>query len=145
MTILTTPREIRSPQNGRVPTLDSPAVPARAGARVPITQRIGKILAAVKIGFVRWWGWTSRPLSLRNTWARSAVDITRIPNKSGTLRALWHISNWTDRLIMFALIMLAPTAATGALRWLALRPTRRIGLYLTLAALTAAHLLLKGT
>lgn len=143
MTILTTPREIRSPQNGRVPTLDSPAVPARAGARVPITQRIGKILAAAKTGFARWWAWTSRPLSLRAAWALSAVDPARIPNKSGILRALWRISNATDRIILFALTMLAPTCVTGPLRWLALRPTRRYGLYLTLLALTTTYIITK--
>lgn len=145
MTTMVTPSEIRSPQNGRVPELDSPAAPARARATVPVTHRAGKILAGVKIGFGRWWAWTARPLSLRVTWALSAVDPARIPRKSGILLAAWHVSNWTDRLIMFALIMLLPTAATGPLRWCATRPTRRYGLYVSAAALTAAHLVLKGT
>jgi hypothetical protein len=137
MTATTTQREIRSPQNGRVPKLDSPAVPARARARIAITNSEVKKRSRISSAVVSWWGWTARPLSLRATWALSAVDRKRIPHDSGILRVLWQISNWTDRLIMFVLIVVCPTVCSGPLRWIAQRPTRRAGLYLTLLALVA--------
>jgi hypothetical protein len=89
----------------------------------------------------RWWVWTARPDSFAGTWASSRVDERRIPHKAGLLRVLWKVSNGTDRLIMFALILALPTACTGPLRWLAQRPTRRYGLYLTLLALATAYLI----
>lgn len=143
MTVTVTPREIRSPQNGAVPGVDSPAVSTRARARIPVTVRIGKIVAGVKVAGARWWGWTARPLPLGDMWTQSTVDVGRIPNKSGALRILWQVSNWTDRLVIFALIMAAPTAATGPLRWIACRPTRRWGMYLTTATLALIYFITK--
>ena len=143
MTTLTE-REVPAKTNGALPRLNSPAVRAPARARIPITQRADKISGAagsITAGWSRWWGFTARPLSLRALWRLSAVDRTRAPANSAGLAAAWHISNWSDRPIMFALILLAPTGLTGPLRWIAQRPTRRVGLYLTLAALTAAYLL----
>lgn len=143
MTAMTTPREIRSPQNGTVPAVDSPAVSARARARITLTERIGKILGKGKSGASSWWAWTSRPLSLKATWSASAVEPGRVPNKSRSLTILWRISNATDRLLIFAVILLAPTAATGGLRWIACRPTRRWGFYLTAITLALTYLLTK--
>ncbi|WP_344613385.1 hypothetical protein [Dactylosporangium salmoneum] len=80
-------------------------------------------------------------MSIRALWRLSAVDNTRIPAQSGTLHTLWQVSNWTDRLLMFALILLLPTALTGPLRWIAVRPTRRVGFYLVAAALTVTYLI----
>lgn len=138
MTVTVTDREIRSPHNGRVPRLDSPAAPARAGARVQVTERAGKVGADIRISVRRWWAWTARPLSLRAAWALSAIDPKRIPAKSNALRVLWALSNATDRLLMFGLVMAAPTFLAGPLRWLAVRPTRRWGFYLVSAALPVA-------
>lgn len=144
MTITATKSEILSPRNGRVPKLDSPAVSARARAMVTVTDRIGKVLADVRVGCCRWWAWTARPLSLRAAWALSAVDAKRIPGKSGGLRLLWKLSNATDRLLMLGLLLAAPTFLTGPLRWLAVRPTRRWGFYLVTAAMAAIYLSGKG-
>ena len=144
MSVITTEREIRSPQNGRVPRLDSPAAPVRAGARVPVTHRGRQIGAAVRLAGRRWWAWTARPSSLRAAWVLSAIDPKRIPGKSGALRLLWQVSNWTDRLALFGLIMLAPTGVTGPLRWIAARPTRRWGFYLVLTASAVTYALGKG-
>jgi hypothetical protein len=137
MTATTTQREIRSPQNGRVSKLDSPAVPACARATIAVTDSEIKKRGRVAVTVVSWWGWTARPLSLRATWALSVVDRKRIPNDSTVLRILWQVSNWTDRLLMFALILICPTVCSGPLRWIAQRPTRRAGLYLSLLALIA--------
>lgn len=151
MTTTVTEREIRSPINGRVPRLDSPPAPARAGARVPVTASARKIpglvaavTAAVRLGCHRWWAWTARPLSLRALWASSAVDVKRVPGNAGVLRVAWRVSNWTDRLLMFAAVAVAPTFLTGPLRWLAARPTRRWAFYLILAAFAATFALGKG-
>jgi hypothetical protein len=141
MTATVTKREIRSGVNGHAPSLESPPARTRVRARVPVTERVGKISGGVKtIGVKlrltgrRWWAWTSRPLSLRAAWTLSAVDEKRIPLRLGTLGTLWRLSNATDRLLMFAVILAAPTVLTGPLRWIAARPTRRFGFY----ALTAA-------
>jgi hypothetical protein len=139
MTTTTTQRENLSGINGRVPEVDSPAVSARARARLTDTESNGN--REVGASPRNWWAWTTRPASLRDTWANSAVDKTRIPAANPVLHGAWQVSNWTDRLIMFALIVLLPAALTGPLRWCATRPTRRYGLYLTLAALTGAYLL----
>ena len=145
MTTTTTPRDVRSPQNGRVPTFDSPAVRQRARANVPVADSNRKIRRArgssPALVLRRWWGWSARPLSLRALWVLSAVDRTRIPAGNGNLRALWQVTNWTDRLVMFAFILALPTGLTGPLRWCAVRPTRRWALYLTLTALTGAYLI----
>ncbi|WP_328344748.1 hypothetical protein [Micromonospora sp. NBC_00421] len=91
-----------------------------------------------------WWAWTARPATLADLWAASAVDPKRIPTNNTALRVAWQVSNWTDRLLMFAAIAAAPTLATGPLRWLAARPTRRWAFYLITAALTATYTLGKG-
>ncbi len=143
MTTYVTEREIRSPQNGAVPAVDSPAVSARARARITTTERVGKVRAKVRSGAAGWWAWTARPLSLKATWEASRIDPARIPNKSKPLTVLWRVSNATDRFLMFAVIFLAPTAATGGLRWIACRPTRRWGFYLTFLALTLTYLITK--
>lgn len=141
MTSTTTQREIRYPINGAVPGVDSPAVPMRARARIPVTDGDAN-RKTTRMSFVaRTWQWTARPASLADTWAASRVDRKRVPNDSGLLRALWTVSNFTDRLIMFALILVAPTFLQGPLRWLAVRPARRYGLYLTVLALIAAYLI----
>ncbi|MER7166744.1 hypothetical protein ABT336_11870 [Micromonospora sp. NPDC000207] len=144
MTTIVTEREIRSPKNGRMPTLNSPPAPARAGARIPVTFSIGKVWADIRAGCCSWWALTARPLSYKALWRLSAVDTRRIPANLGWLRAAWHVSNWTDRLAIFALIAVAPTFLTGPLRWLAARPTRRWAFYLVLAVLTTTLALGKG-
>lgn len=144
MTTTTTPREIRSPINGAVPDLDSPGVSTPARARVAVTDgdRNGKTTrTSFGSRLASGWVWTTCPASYSDAWKASAVDRKRIPNGFGPLLVLWQISNWTDRLIMFALIQIAPAFLTGALRWVAQRPSRRIGFYLTLTALTIALLI----
>lgn len=141
MTATLTGREIRSKVNGNVPKVDSPAVSPRARARVPVTQRAGNIVvaatgiwsSAVRAG-ARWWAWTARPMSLRASWRASAVDPRRVPLRHAWLLRAWRVSNATDRIVMFALVLAAPTVFTGPLRWLAARPTRRFGFYLVVTA-----------
>jgi hypothetical protein len=140
MTATTTEREILSKTNGRVPDLDSPAARARARASIPVTDSEIKKADWVASLLDSWWVWTAQPTSFQAVWRMSAVDRTRIPNNSTVLRLLWRVSNWTDRLVMFALILTLPTAFTGGLRLIAQRPMRRVGLYLTLAALAGLYL-----
>jgi hypothetical protein len=139
-----TQREVPARVNGARPMVDSPAVSAPARARIPVTQSVGKISgvgSSIKLAARRWWGFTARPSSLRAAWRLSVVDAKRIPGRSGPLGTAWRVSNATDRLLMFALILAAPTAFTGPLRWIAARPTRRLGFYLVAAALAVTYLL----
>ena len=138
-----TESEIRSSRGPGVAQQDSPAVPTRTRARIPVTQSIGKISqvqAAIKLAARRWWVWTERPASLATAWRLSAVQSSRTPGNSAVLRTLWTISNRSDRLAVFALALLLPTFLTGPLRWIVQRPTRRVGLYLILAATAVAWL-----
>lgn len=144
MTVVTD-GEILSPRNGRVPKLDSPAAPASAGARarqrIPVTLRVRNWRVAAAAGARSWWVWTARPASLAAAWRLSAVDPRRIPAGFGPLRALWAVLNWSDRLVWFALMFVAPSGLQGPLRWLAVRPTRRWGFVLVAALLGVAWLL----
>ena len=145
MTDTITPRDVRSHFNGMVPDLDSPAVPERARARIRVTDSDVKV-EKVRTGTLRqtlsgWWVWTSAPASFGGTWAASKVDCSRIPAKNTVLYVLWQVSNWTDRLVMFSLILTLPTGLTGPLRWCAARPARRYSLYLTVAAFVVACLI----
>ena len=54
------------------------------------------------------------------------------------------MSNHTDRILLFALLMAAPTILTGPLRYFAARPTRRWAFYLVLTAFTATLTLGRG-
>jgi hypothetical protein len=133
--------------------MDSPAVRTHARASVEVTKRdrqiggaVVKRLGSVRVGAARgarrWWVWTGRPASLATSWRLSFVDETRIPLKSGGLNIAWQVSNWTDRLFMFALILAAPTFLQGPLRWIATRPTRRLGFYLLAVTAVAAFILI---
>lgn len=139
-----TEREIPARINGTLPKVDSPAVRAPARARVPVTHSVGKIsgvAGSIKLAARRWWGFTARPSSLLAAWRLTAVDPKRIPGRSGALHVLWSVSNATDRLLIFAVILVAPTGLTGPLRWIAARPTRRWGCYLVTTALAVTYLL----
>jgi hypothetical protein len=142
-----TDREVPARTNGAVPKLDSPAVRAPARARIPVTQggdKISRQAGSITVAARRWWAFTARPASLRALWRLSAVDPRRVPGRNSGLTLAWHISNWSDRLLMFALIAAAPTFLTGPLRWCATRPTRRWALYIVTAALAVTYTLGRG-
>ncbi|MGI5236470.1 hypothetical protein [Dactylosporangium sp. CA-139066] len=84
-----------------------------------------------------WWAWTARPASLASMWRLSGVDADRAPERFPWLITAWRWSNRTDRLIMFMLVLVAPTGAQGPLRWMLQRPTRRWGFYLVALVLAA--------
>jgi hypothetical protein len=135
MTATVTQRETLPNVGGGVGTPDSPSARAPARARLPVTFGDGKgpavVWRAAKVAARRWWLWTSRPLSLAAMWRLSAVDPVRMPGAGrGLLLAVWRLSNVTDRLVMFAVTLAAPTGLQGPLRWLLARPTRRWGFYL---------------
>ena len=65
MTATTTQREIRSPHNGRVPDVDSPAVRARARASVKVTDGEIKKDGWISSFLASWWAWTTRPCKAR--------------------------------------------------------------------------------
>lgn len=131
---------------------DPPALPAATPAVKPAPARAAKpkrtrparppLGLMARRGLSRWWAWTGRPLSLRALWRTSAVNRTRIPLGSTPFGLVWKLSNATDRLLFFVLVLLAPTALTGPLRWLAARPTRRWAFYL-LAAVMVGQLYLR--
>lgn len=81
-----------------------------------------------------WWGYTAQPMGVREAWVRSgAIDPRRIPGESTVLFWFWWWSNRTDRVLLFCLLGILPTWANGPLLWIAVRPTRRWGLYLVTA------------
>ncbi len=87
----------------------------------------------------QWWVWTQRPQSYRGAWDESAVDVTRLPAGSPWwLLKAWQVSNWLDRPLLFALMVVFPAGLQGPLRWVAVRPTRRWGTYLLVAAVVVA-------
>ena len=137
---MSTHSEVISQMTDRVRTEDSPAVRAGARGSLKVTDSQIKTGDRMRQAFTSWWLLTAEPMTLRALWTASAVNRKRIPLDNPLLRGLWHVSNWTDRLIMFALLAITPTALTGPLRWTAVRPTRRYGLYLTLTALTGLYL-----
>lgn len=111
------------------PTTTAMTAPEPATADAGRPRRRGGPIA-------RWWVLVSRPMSLRAAWRLSGVvDATRVPGGSPVLAAVWWWSNRTDRLVLFALAILAPAVATGPLLWCAARPSRRWGLYVVLAGL----------
>lgn len=133
--------EIISGKVDQVPRVDRSPASARAGARLPVTDSARKLAAQAAVGARRWWGWTSRPPSIRATWYLSRIDEKKIPNGSTPLKTIWLVSNATDRLVMFTLVMLAPSALAGPMRWITQTPTRRIGFYLSTTALFGAYIL----
>lgn len=140
MTDTVTQGHVRSDQMRGSGKGDSPAVRAPARARLPITDSEIKWGDRVRQAFTSWWLLTAEPMTLRALWTASAIDRNRIPADNPTLRVLWQVSNWTDRLAMFALLAITPTCLTGPLRWCATRPARRYSLHLTLAAFMGAYL-----
>jgi len=138
---VTTPRDFRSPANGRGPEVDSPGASARARAIIPATQSDGNSNPRTdpqKSWLSRQDFWTARPASLEQAWNASRVDARRIPNQSAALRRGWKALNGTERLVFFVLLLAAPAVLQGPLRHFFQRPTRRLAFYLILAALTVA-------
>jgi hypothetical protein len=79
---------------------------------------------------------TARPLSIQDAWRASCkVEPERIPLQSRPLRLAWRWSNRTDRVLLFALALLVPSALMGPLLWVAARPSRRLGFWAVALAL----------
>jgi hypothetical protein len=116
-------------------SIDTPADEPPANDEQPTPRQR---LADARSRLRGWWLWTERPLSYAATWRLSAVDRRRLP-KGGPwwLLKLWQVGNGSERLVWFAVMLLAPCGAQGMLRWAAARPTRRWGTYLLLALLAA--------
>lgn len=121
---------------------DSPPARARARTSIGITERVRKILNKIRSAstwFTTWWGWIYQPPTLRATWDESGrIVARRIPPWANRRRLLfwWKVSNKTERLLLFVLIAITPLCLQAVIRPAAERPTRRIGLYVVLLALT---------
>lgn len=115
-----------------VPT-DSPAPPEKVKPK----QLLRTVLAAVRPDDSTWRGFISRPMSVKEAWELSAViDARRIPgDKKGFAGWWWYWSNRSDRLLLFASLLVVPTFLNKPLLWAAVRPTRRWGMYVVLFAL----------
>ena len=140
MTPAITDRVFRSDRGGEGPAdepgADSPYasahVPTRARARIALTQRSARFRRAV----AGWWLLTARPMSIQDAWRASCqVEPERIPLRSRPLRLAWRWSNRTDRVLLFALGLLVPSALMGPLLWVAARPSRRLGFWAVALAL----------
>jgi hypothetical protein len=94
-----------------------------------------RVQAATVHGAATWLGIYRQPPSIRDAWElSSAIDSRRIPGDSGRLNGLWWALNRSERVALFAVIvvLLAPVAT---LLYCACRPARRAGLYIVIAAL----------
>lgn len=104
-----------------------PAAPTRP----PLKDRLAHAITS-------WWAWIAEPMSLAEGWRRSGVVIAaRVPAGSSLAAWCWWWSNRTDRVLLFAVLMITPTFLNGPVLWCAERPTRRWGLYLVLVLLGA--------
>ena len=139
-----TDSEVRSnaadPQKGPSNTPVSDARAREANSKIEITERVRNLRSSWRrwrAAAAGWWVWTERPPSWRATWRLSNVVDPRRAPRTGPwwLLPLWWLSNRTDRRLLFALMLLAPCGLQGPLRWIAARPTRRLGLYVVTAAL----------
>jgi hypothetical protein len=93
--------------------------------------RAERLRAATADAAVTWIGVTRRPVTIREAWRRSgSLDKDRIPAGSNLLAFFWTISNVTDRLFLFALVVICPTGLLGPLLYVAERPMRRVGFLL---------------
>jgi hypothetical protein len=100
-------------------------------------RRLTAVVEAAWAALSGWWLWVAQPASLAETWRQSSiVDPARMPRRRPWwLPLLWRASNCTDRLVLFAAMLIAPALLQGPLRWAVARPTRRLGLYLLVAML----------
>jgi hypothetical protein len=140
MTPAVTDRVFRSDRGG-------PEPPDQPGADSPYERRASRILtrarprltdrsARIRHAAGTWWLLTVRPMSIQEAWRASrTVDPGRIPARSRPLQLVWRWSNRTDRLLLFALALLAPSALMGPLLWVAARPARRLGFWAIVLAL----------
>jgi hypothetical protein len=143
MTPAVTHRVFRS--SGGVEKVDPPIAdnayesarpPTRARARLTVTHRIDRWVDITRSAAGSWWLLTTRPLSMRAAWKASRlVDPHRVPLRSRPLQLAWRWSNRTDRILLFALALLAPSCLMGPLLWVAARPSRRLGFWLVVLAL----------
>lgn len=95
----------------------------------PLHQRAR---AAAAYQTATWLGLYRHPPSLREAWEMSSsLNRARVPDESGLLATLWWLLLYSERLVMFAviLVLLVPAAT---LLWCAGRPSRRWGLYTVL-------------
>lgn len=94
----------------------------------PLRKRATKAAADAT---TTWLGLYRQPPSISDAWRLSSIiDRKRIPDESGLLATAWFILNRTERILLFALIVVL-LATVSTLLWCACTPTRRIGLYIT--------------
>lgn len=138
------PPEPPRPPDGIPPNPPRPAGPPPTTAEVTVEPTPADELAsgdpahrrvrqATATAAATWLGFYRQPPSVRDAWYLSeSMDRARIPAESGLLAAAWWIANWTERIVLFAVVLLLLVlAATGL--WIVARPARRIGLYIVLA------------
>lgn len=127
------------------PDTDEPAgqqPPADPAAAEPAQQdgsrkkKIADAASNAGAAFATWWGFVREPMAVAEAWkASNVIDARRVPANSQLLAVAWWWSNRTDRVLLFAILMVLPTFLNGPLLWCAVRPSRRIGLYAVLLVL----------
>ena len=120
-------------------------VDAHARARIPATERDGKISRLR--GFVgtvwsdirsAWWAPASLP-TVRQAWTQRVPDRTRVPGDNGLLYGGWWVYNHFAALPLITVIT-GVVGALGVAGWVLLNPAR-IGLAIVIAAPIAALIL----
>lgn len=119
---------------------ETPTKPAATEAPTAVIEAVDpeptprkKLKDRAAAAVTTWWGFVRQPMSLRQAWKLSGiVDPRRIPGESNLLATLWWWSNRTDRILLFAVLLILPTSLNGPVLWCAVRPTRRWGMYAVL-------------
>lgn len=116
---------------------DAPATADDQDAGPGIRSKVVDKATAVGAAFGNWWGFIARPISVAEGWHRSGDLIAaNVPANSEIVAWLWWASNQADRIILFLLLMVAPTFLNGPILWCASHAARRWGVYLVVFVLT---------
>ncbi len=111
------------------PVPEQPEHPAGPGL-------LNRLRARIAAAISNWWGFVAEPMSVPEAWRESGRIVEhRIPADSKLLAFLWAVDNHSGRPFLFALLGILPTWANGPLLWCAVKPSRRLGLYVVVILL----------
>jgi len=121
-----------------VPAADVPVdtVTEPEDSKTSAAAAVKEKAAAVLTRAGGWRGFVTHPMPVKEAWERSwIIDRRRIPADSSWWYWWWYWSNRTDRILLFGVLMILPTALNKPVLYAAQRPTRRWGMYLVVFCL----------
>jgi hypothetical protein len=95
----------------------------------PTDPTVGRAASAAAHETATWLGIYRQPPSVSEAWAMSSsLNRAKVPAESGLLAGVWWVINRSERLVIFAAILVL-LVVVSTLLWCACRPSRRWGLY----------------